>query len=288
MSPENRRSDDYWMGVRDALRMVDSFLRWSKMNPDRAKPLEDFVRDGLVAAAKRCESCLHKELGVDFTSDEGTETSDISESAELSEIEDTDYAEDVPAPTFEPVSSEIVLEPAGTDETYEIPITIESDSEDIETADDTPSMDSLGIPSEGIEDDESVISGSPRDFSDDFELVEPDPLVIKPEDEESSYEEPSEPPIDEISVERPRYAWEIPVAGSKSDEHVPVDSPEPSSPAKEWSPLDEPSPEDIEEETPDEREDSALESPPPPPPPPETEESEDERRRRARRLFFGG
>ena len=53
---DKTRSDEYWMGVRDALRMVDSFTKWAKRNPSRAKTLEDFIHDGLIAAAKRCES----------------------------------------------------------------------------------------------------------------------------------------------------------------------------------------------------------------------------------------
>ncbi|MFW9850992.1 MAG: hypothetical protein ACFFF4_17830, partial [Candidatus Thorarchaeota archaeon] len=64
MESEENRSDEYWMGVRDALRMVDSFLKWSKVNKERAKSLDEFLYDGLVAAAKRCESCLHKQLGI--------------------------------------------------------------------------------------------------------------------------------------------------------------------------------------------------------------------------------
>ena len=61
---EQKRSDEYWMGVRDALRMVDSFTKWARRNESRAKNLDDFIHDGLVAAAKRCESCLKDDLGL--------------------------------------------------------------------------------------------------------------------------------------------------------------------------------------------------------------------------------
>ena len=67
---EQKRSDEYWMGVRDALRMVDSFTKWARRNESRAKNLDDFIHDGLVAAAKRCESCLKDDLGLTFVEGE--------------------------------------------------------------------------------------------------------------------------------------------------------------------------------------------------------------------------
>ena len=70
MNSDEERSDDYWEGVLHALRMVDSLLKWSKRNEARAKPLEQFIHDGLIAAAKRCQSCLSKKLGVAFSDED--------------------------------------------------------------------------------------------------------------------------------------------------------------------------------------------------------------------------
>ncbi len=71
MGNSRRDSEDYWLGVRDALRMIDSFLNWSRRHPDRAKTLDEFIEEGLLAAAKRCESCLSQELGLSFSQDDG-------------------------------------------------------------------------------------------------------------------------------------------------------------------------------------------------------------------------
>ncbi len=316
MDSEQNRSDEYWMGVRDALRMVDSFYKWSKVNEDRAKPLEEFLSNGLVAAAKRCESCLHKQLGIEFTSEEemefpletpsfDSEPPSIEESSEPS-IENEDSG------SFPP---EIVLEPEGSDEAAEIPVEVEPE---FVSSDDSLSIESIGA-SEGSLDEDSIVHGEPRDFSDDFILVEPDPLVVAPEtdgietpqdgtkdaipsmeditiDEQDDADETSEaPPVsseEELTVERPRNTWdtssEDPLEEPKAPPPAPeMPSPEDSiEPPKVWSPMDDPSPETlIEEESAEEGEDST--ETPPAPPPPESEESEEERRRRARRLFFG-
>ncbi|MCK4567574.1 MAG: hypothetical protein KAU48_09725, partial [Candidatus Thorarchaeota archaeon] len=92
---DNVRTDEYWMGVRDALRMVDSFYKWSKRNPGRAKDLDDFIHDGLIAAAKRCESCLRDKLGLSFI--EGQDEEDeitLEESIEHEEEEKDDDDDD--------------------------------------------------------------------------------------------------------------------------------------------------------------------------------------------------
>ena len=88
MNSDERKSDDYWMGVRDALRMVDSFVRFRYKHPKRTKKLEDFIAEGLVAAAKRCKSCLSRELGIIFKEDKEAYEGplDISESSESAEI----------------------------------------------------------------------------------------------------------------------------------------------------------------------------------------------------------
>jgi hypothetical protein len=301
MSPDNNRSDDYWMGVRDALRMVDSFIRWSSVNEGRAKPIEEFIHDGLIAAAKRCESCLHKELGVDFDRED-----EIDDQMDETINDYEEYEEDEPV---EFVPPEIILEPEGSDESEDVTITIEPDSSedsvgphiDISTDDKSVHIESMGI-KEGSVDDDTQVTGDKRDFSTDFRLVEPDPLVI---------EDSSAPVVDTISPEEEDTSESSDTSPSESDQDMTADdiitswedshrptpeeskdsvstSPETDSGGtkKIWSPLDEPSIEDSEEEIDDEVDSDG--NPPPPPPPPETEESEEERRRRARRLFFGG
>ncbi len=314
MSPDNKRSDDYWMGVRDALRMVDSFLRWSKDNKGRAKPMEDFIHDGLVAAAKRCESCLHKELGVKFDSEAEEDLLEepiLEDSIEDDMInDDTDSLPD----DFESTPPEIVLSPDGLDTTDEVEISIESEIEEqVESESAPPKLEdgSVSIESmaskEGSVEDDTHVDGGAREFSSDFELVEPDPLIIDSasDDLEEEFEEIEssedsyvpEPPSEvkeEISISRPKYSWEestksISEEPSEDSSFSESESEFPEFP-KPWSPMDEPSPDtlDEEEEIVEDEDESESASPPPPPPPPETEESEEERRRRARRLFFGG
>ncbi|MDF1539828.1 MAG: hypothetical protein P1Q69_13090 [Candidatus Thorarchaeota archaeon] len=320
MDSEQNRSDDYWMGVRDALRMVDSFTKWSRSNKSRAKPLEDFLHEGLVAAAKRCESCLHKQLGVAFSSEEAAkdfmETNDIYETPPTPVEEPETILE---GSEFENTPPEIILEPEGEDSIEDVPIVIESEQEEMDTSifdDGVISIDSMGSSDSTLGDESLASSGQPRDFSSDFDLVEPDPLIISsesdgietpPSEEEDLEDIVIEETLDEtefsfddeeISVERPSYGWDSPDHDSP-DDRVPLEEPpapaapemnEIPAPPKDWSPMDDPSPATlIEDEVTEESDDlNDQETPPPPPLPPETEESEEERRRRARRLFFGG
>jgi len=315
MDSEQNRSDDYWMGVRDALRMVDSFTKWSRANKGRAKPLEDFLHDGLVAAAKRCESCLHKQLGIAFSSEDAAkEFLETNDEYELphSDVEEAEAILD----EYESESTppEIVLETEGDESVEEVPIVIESEKEDIDTpivVDNTVSIDSMGTSDDPLT-DEGLVSEQPREFSADFELVEPAPLIITPETdgietpssdkdddiediiiEETSDETELSADDEEIDIARLEYAWDSTHEDSSDDgatiEEPPAPAvPEPSEipePPKDWSPMDEPSPSTLNEE--EESDEMSDQETPPPPPPPETEESEEERRRRARRLFFG-
>jgi hypothetical protein len=304
MSPDDKRSDDYWMGVRDALRMVDSFMRWSRNNKDRAKSMDEFIHDGLVAAAKRCESCLHKQLGISFNDEDeitedsvaevGPEETSVSLGPSESEVSDDTYTDSTPP--------EIVLDTECLDQTGDISVVVETETssaadEDSEVllADDSGiSIDTIGEP-EGSLDEGALTSAESRDFSSDFELVEPDSLIIESSsnekepanssvlDEEgsegSSYEDEAdessedsyvpEPPAEvkeDIAVEHPRYVWEeAPPRAAESDDYL----------------------EDGESNTSEREKTDDKGSPPPPPPPPDGEESDEERRRRARRLFFG-
>lgn len=325
VNSDEKKSDEYWMGVRDALRMVDSFLRFRRKQPKRMKTLEDFIADGLVSAAKRCKSCLSKELGITFKEDKAEHegSPDIFEPAEPAEV-----------PVFFEESS---FDSAPSPEIYESAPPSELDTEE-------------GIiePIDYTETESPSIEEATRDFSSDFELVEPEPLITKPEEIESEappdFKVIGPPEIDleeelqdvpegeistdttEIEVESPllieeepiseesespttpsRFSWddhdEISTPGTPlSDSETEPPQPEEPSSAKVrlWSPIDEPSdsepittddsdyiPKEMEDEVDEPESETTTEEPPAPPPPPESDETEEERKRRARRLFFG-
>ena len=299
------------MGVRDALRMVDSFTKWARRNESRAKHLDDFIHDGLVAAAKRCESCLKDDLGLTFVEDEdsGSESPDTENVPSGYEMDSTprDYSEveEGPEPDFEVAPTDLSPGPS------EVPIESESDS---------ISIDTVGRIEEEEMDDLSIES-PPREFTSDFDLIEPSDLTVEqpvaePEDDVTHEPEPeSEEPSD--SDHKPSFTWadyEKAVTPEKEDPELvdeeveippPVDmeSTETPMPSDESEPVSEtveiPEPPSIptdEFESAPIAEEEAIEvteepepitEPPPPPPPPDSDEDEDERRRRARRLFFG-
>ncbi len=321
---KDEKNDNYWLGVRDALRMVDSFVRWSARHEDKAKNLQEFISEGLIAAAKRCESCLSTTLGLTFgESLRGLSSDDLLEPADPGDRLPTHYEEsteekDDTVPDDEvPVAEESSPEPKFESEPVASSEVESTSIEAIERTEDTE-----------IED--MQIKGPLRDFRTEFELGEPSPLTIEPEDEdqESSVSESSEPgesseseqpaeikdapvepePIDMIREEvddtspstESGLTWgeyEDAITPPKttvtpaSEEHV--TETEPSETPTKWSPIDEPTvsedePAEEEVESPDEVDKEVPEvEPPPPPPPPESDESEEERRRRARRLFFG-
>ena len=275
VEPEKKRSDEYWMGVRDALRMVDSFNKWAQRNKERAKDLDDFIHDGLIAAAKRCESCLKDDLGLTFV-----------------EGEDHPLSESVPS-GYEATPPEVASEDAYVpqkDEGISIESVGRSDSEEME---------------------DISLEGPPREFSTDFELVEPSPLIVEsappePELEEkpsftwADYEDAVTPA--KVDLEEEEFEEEEPSFESQTeDEELPIDDPLSLGPPKVLTPSEEPAIPAAEfestigeelvqfddEEFEDTDDPEPITEPPAPPPPPESEEDEDERRRRARRLFFG-
>jgi hypothetical protein len=303
------RDDNYWMGVRDALRMVDSFLRWARKHPRDAKTIDDFLAEGLVAAAKRCKSCLGKELGMKYGSDdpEVDEPREIEEPTHFEEpipdveleVEDLSYSDE------ELVSTEA----AGGSETQdevsdepEMPPAEPVSIDEVET--------SLGA-EESMSADEVAFEGIKRDFLEDFPLDEPAPIVDNEDEIEEAPSTPEDvmravlaeadeeelmPPEDEdLEVETYDDVLEVLESPPSAEESPPAAAPK----RELWSPYDEPPLQDDDEDdeivstdTEDEQvseesEDTPAVKPPPPPPPPETDETEEERRRRARRLFFG-
>ncbi|MBE0525686.1 MAG: hypothetical protein IH631_02005 [Candidatus Thorarchaeota archaeon] len=223
----NVRTDEYWMGVRDALRMVDSFNKWSTRNPGRAKSLDDFIHDGLIAAAKRCESCLRDKLGISFTEDEDEKDEIVSESLIELHVEDLDDDDDE---DDEVILEKIIEFEDETDEedriTLEQSIEPEDEPEEPESSfEETIShvepglapppdvSDELLISLDSVEriEDEQMedlsIEGPQREFSTDFELVEPTPLVV---DEDSTPEPLTGPePEPEEFVSEPAYEEEV-------------------------------------------------------------------------------
>lgn len=208
------------MGVRDALRMVDSFNKWAERNPKRAKSLDDFIHDGLIAAAKRCESCLREKLGLSFSQEDQEEKIPSSYvSSESVEAASPEYESDLKESTEEPIAPvpdseyEIAVESSDLDSSQEI--SIESDESSI-------SIDAVERSGDELSDD-IVIQGPQRDFTSDFVLVEPPPLVVDSDTEEpdesmsesqlseSDLEELEEfeaaPPEPEIEERRPAFTW---------------------------------------------------------------------------------
>ncbi|MFW9982998.1 MAG: hypothetical protein ACFFE3_13920, partial [Candidatus Thorarchaeota archaeon] len=265
---------------------------------ERAKDLDDFIHDGLIAAAKRCESCLKDDLGLTF-------------------VEGEDIGADEPVPSGYEAS-----QPPSEEVSFEV------------------SEDDITIESVGRSDEDEIedisLDGPPREFSSDFELIEPSPLVVEPSsiDDDDDDDEVSSP--EEESEAKPSFTWadyekavtpkkeesvidedeeeieaeeeydlddEIETTfGLSEDESIPFDEDISLGPPKVLAPSEEPAlptdelessydeeippPADI-EDLGDADMSGPITEPPPPPPPPESEEDEDERRRRARRLFFG-
>ncbi len=317
VSSDNKKSDEYWMGVRDALRMVDSFSKWAERNPNRAKKLDDFIHDGLIAAAKRCESCLSEKLGLSFSEEDEEEQIDSDEllvqheespdyetsiefeespktEDEIQEFESTPPSADTSHWSADDISS---YEMSPDEESRDTENKAESIPEASEEIIEPPSID--GVARRDDEDfDDIETDGPPRDFSTDFDLVEPTPLVVETHDEDADtvpsedeakstmaeYEEEleveSEP--DEAGPERPSFTWsdyEAAVTPSESeleDSDAEVLSPldeaaeeeqieddeitEPPEPPKVWSAEDESFVSDEEETSFDETEEDEIES----------------------------
>jgi len=320
----DEKDETYWLGVRDALRMVDSFVRWSARHEDKAKNLQEFISEGLIAAAKRCESCLSTTLGLTFgESLGGLSSDDLLEPADPTDRLSTHY-EELAEEKDSTVPDDEVLT---TEESSPEP-KFESESEASSEVEPT-SIEAIER-TKDIEIEDMQPEGPPRDFGTDFDLGEPSPLTIEPEDEDqessvseaSEPEEPSEPeqPVEiEDALAEPEH---IDVIKDEADDAPPstesgltwseyerVTTPlettatptseehaaetEPSEMPVNWSPNDESivsadeAAEDLHEEQDEVDKEVPEIEPPPPPPPPESDESEEERRRRARRLFFG-
>jgi hypothetical protein len=294
---DKKRSDEYWMGVRDALRMVDSFIKWARRNEDRAKTLDDFIHDGLIAAAKRCESCLKDDLGLSFAENQ-------EKSTELTEPEQIPPGYEMGSTMSMPSEESFEMTPEDmSPESTEVPV---------ESEDESVSIDAVGrLEDEEIED--LSMEGPAREFSSDFDLVEPTEFPASDSDSDTESSSTSESEVDkepgEDSEHAPSFTWadyeraitpseEEPEESEEEDEDVELPPPvalgttpdrseETTVPEPPELPPDDLKDSQSDEEETDSSESSEAPTKPPPPPPPEDEEDEEERRRRARRLFFG-
>ncbi|TFG28086.1 hypothetical protein EU527_17765 [Candidatus Thorarchaeota archaeon] len=260
MSSDNKKSDEYWMGVRDALRMVDSFNKWASRNPGRAKSLEDFIHDGLIAAAKRCESCLQEKLGLTFAEEDRTEQDfdeipvmgDESQDFEITPVFDEPSETHDDTQDYESSEDNLIEQSsyASSDFSYEMPLEVEpveSESEpelgieDSETfEEEPPSVDDVDrVRGEPLDDVDT--EGPSREFTTDFVLLEPTPLVVDEQETDSIASEESGEPLvaddglkdddeqesEKESIEVPSFTWadyETAVTPSIEPEPEPSDS----------------------------------------------------------------
>ncbi|MEE9541301.1 MAG: hypothetical protein V3V85_07400, partial [Candidatus Thorarchaeota archaeon] len=114
----DEKDETYWLGVRDALRMIDSFVRWSARHEDKAKNLQEFISEGLIAAAKRCESCLSTTLGLTFgesldgrSPDDSLEPADPADRLPTHYEEPTEEKDDTVPDDEVPVTEELISAP---------------------------------------------------------------------------------------------------------------------------------------------------------------------------------
>ncbi|MHA1247939.1 MAG: hypothetical protein ACTSPE_11475 [Candidatus Thorarchaeota archaeon] len=205
----SEQDEKYWLGVRDALRMVDSFIEWAKRNPDRAKPLDQFINDALIAAAKRCQSCLSHALGISFAVTESDEekrleterphvdffepTETMVERSPLARtLRDPDdlYMERTPPPTEGSEFGSPPTPPVARPEEapQEVTSSLEESApppaefhEAVQPSGEPSSpLDSLE-PTGSLSEEDVTSTGPPRDFESEFHLEEPEPLSVESE-----------------------------------------------------------------------------------------------------------
>ncbi len=254
------KDESYWLGVRDALRMIDSFLKWRSRNPNKAKPLDQFMHEALIAAAKRCESCLSHALGIQFSSEGEEEPShtegsgvDFFEKAE-SMVEDSPLARTLTDPgdlysgETHPADDSATEAPPEDDyvapDDAELPDSplLHEDSEDAEAEERIePAFDDVESASiDHIERTSEDASREPdfdaeRDFSEEFELSEPQDLIIEDAEHESEAHSAPVPVPDEP---------EVPETEDEASFQVDIESTssEAESPKVEWDETDDEEP----------------------------------------------
>ncbi len=261
------RDDSYWIGVRDALRMIDSFIRWARRHPNEAKPIEEFIAEGIEAAARRCESCLKRSLGLSFkrkgdTSEPPAEPAipgpemPLETLEEASELAQAKSSETGWEPTEEPSTIDEPPEPEPSFEVSQTPPDAKEPSAQVE---DEHVLDSE-VPPQRSEDE-----GTPTQEPSESEVLEGPPIFIEDEeipeiglDSEHRLKELDEL-TDETQARDFQSEFEI-----EEPHHLDVSSPQPSaeeadvSTSSETSVSDEETPETHEPEAQEEAESSGF------------------------------
>jgi len=186
--------------------MVDSFLKWSKRHPDRAKSLEGFINDGLIAAAKRCEECLSYALGVEFREGKEAQEEDLLSESSDEMVEEPEFSDEIPseepatdvpspsapAPSFEMPSDESAA-PHVVSEEQELDTRMDSFPETSESEEPLSASESEATIDQAIEDEEEILPAeeetSPdeiiKDFKAEFHIGEPETMDEATEEDES-------------------------------------------------------------------------------------------------------
>jgi hypothetical protein len=101
----------YWNGVRDALRMVETFVFWKEKNPREKRTIKDFVSEALEAVRQKCAPCLKEILGINFGPVEEEATSEpafkFAPEPVEEELEPEPLEEPAPEPAEEPMPEPI-------------------------------------------------------------------------------------------------------------------------------------------------------------------------------------
>ncbi len=216
------KDDVYWLGVRDALRMVDSFLKWSKRNPEKAKSLDEFIHEGLIAAAQRCEECLSSNLGLKFGEDRGEDQTEVTEPI-AEDVLPPDDLEDIPplAAQDETVApDELPLEPVPEPEMpseptmhFELDEAVESlsmdDTSEVLTPDSFIDSDEPEAVSATSDLDELTSEEPTADIGSEFALEEPESLIIDSEEPTPSedFDLPEEHPVEPTTEDASGITW---------------------------------------------------------------------------------
>lgn len=174
------KDESYWLGVRDALRMIDSFVAWSRRNPNRAKKIDDFIDDALIAVNRHCKSCLSQALGISFGESEGEEAvADFGDRkgghvqgarSEFSSSRRAAPSGKYPRDTAEPMDEEPLAPPDLVEEMRDAAFYSEPPLSEM------PDMSRMGLSSQKRSPPEQTHEETVRDFLSEFPLEEPTSL----------------------------------------------------------------------------------------------------------------
>lgn len=202
------KDESYWLGVRDALRMIDSFVAWSRRNPARAKKIGDFIDDALIAVNHHCKSCLSEALGISFGESRGEEAVlDLGDRRGSPVPGARSEAPAAPSSVFSAEYPSDLAEPA-EEETLAPPELPEEERDEASYSEpplsEMPDMSRMGSATEEGSSHEEASGEKPRDFPSEFPLTEPTSLETESSLREEQKHLPSVEgplPVGESSVE---------------------------------------------------------------------------------------